>query len=336
MQPHVIPHLRSALRYSAAETSSRSRARRFLATTLCGLGFAAACAPLEAGVLQQVEVLFVPPSGPAVVDRDSVFVPTSAEVDRDILAQSSVTGQRTLAAAAGRFGQVGMQAAALSGTPGSTYQAEILVGSDEYVNVHGVPARARTQFIVDGGRLFHAFSRLTSVKFELEIGGLNQGFEPAADSELVMQIHTRQAIDFGSFDPSTGGRYSVTLATDVAGDRSFSISRASGGGLDLGASFDGNSTVEIPLSLQTLELGTLQPGERLHVGYRAALTIQLDGAVEGVVGTFSDPFTLDGAPNPIFALGGVTITPVPEPRIALMCLAGLALLCLRKRFKAAS
>ena len=108
------------------------------------------------------------------------------------------------------------------------------------------------------------------------------------------------------------------------------------GGLNLGATFDNMFQVEIPLSLQTLDLGTLQPGERLLLGYRATITIEHNGAAEGMIGQYADPLTLSGEPNPVFRLDGVTITPVPEPRMALLCVAGLAIIALRRRLKAAS
>jgi hypothetical protein len=48
--------------------------------------------------------------------------------------------------------------------------------------------------------------------------------------------------------------------------------------------------------------------------------------VEGVSGAFSDPFTLSGEPNPLIALDGVVLTPVPEPQVATMLLVGLLVL----------
>lgn len=149
-----------------------------------------------------------------------------------------------------------------------------------------------------------------------------------------MERGTRVAADFGAIGLFPGGSYTATLASDAMGTRSFTSSFT--GGLDLGATFDNMLQVEIPLSLQTLDLGTLQPSERLLLGYRAIITIEHNGAIEGLVGQYSDPITLSGEPNPIFRLDGVTITPVPEPRMALLCLAGLALIALRGRLKAGS
>jgi hypothetical protein len=56
-----------------------------------------------------------------------------------------------------------------------------------------------------------------------------------------------------------------------------------------------------------------------------------NGVVEGIFGSFSDPLTLDGEPNPIVSMGEVVLTPVPEPEIAPLFLAGMLLLWARRR-----
>jgi hypothetical protein len=300
----------------------------------CGIALAVACPALEAGVLQHVEARYTPPAGSPVTDTDSVFAESSTGINRDILAHTGVSREYEISAAAGRFGQVGMELFAGSGMTGSMYRAEILVGSDEYVNTFGSPARVRTQFIIDGGQLLDLFSTQTSVTFELKVGAENRGIAPAETSQSFMDSASRFAADFGAVGLYPGGGYTATLASDASGNLTYTNSFS--GGMDLHATFDGDRTVEIPLSLQTLELGTLLPGERLLVGYQASLTIERNGVVEGIFADFSDPFTLDGEPNPVFALAGVTITPVPEPGIALLCLVGLAVVAARKRFAAAS
>jgi hypothetical protein len=284
--------------------------------------------PSLSGVVQQVETRFTPSAGAEVVDRDEIFGTTSGDINRDILAQIGLLGRYNVTAAAGRFGQVGLQVGNLSAGTGSTLTAKVLVGSDEFVNAFGVPARVRTQFIVDGGRLLDAFSTNTNVTFELQVGADNMGVaEPLPD--LILPGFAEGAAGLGHL-LAGGGRYTATLSTDVGGNRSFTSSFL--GGLDLGATFDGIREVEIPLSLQTLELGTLLPGERLLIGYLATITIGQNGAAEGISGTFSDPFTLTGEPNPILALGGVVQTPIPEPHAATLVIAGLLLIgCARCR-----
>jgi hypothetical protein len=275
--------------------------------------------PAQSGVVQQVQVRFTPSAGTAVVDSDEIFAATSGEIDRDVLAQIGALGRYNVSAAAGRFGQVGLQVGNLSAGAGSTLVARVLVGSDEFVNISGSPARARTQFIVDGGRLFDGFSTNTSVTFDLYVGAQNIGPRNPFEDIVLPGFAESTAVVFGTLGTG-GGHYSATLSTDAGGKRDFTSSFE--GGLDLGATFDGTNEVEIPLSLQTLEIGSLQPNDRLLIGYLATLTITQNGAAEGISGTFSDPFTLSGEPNPIFALGGVVLTPVPEPSAALMLLAG--------------
>jgi hypothetical protein len=275
--------------------------------------------PAHSGTVQEVEVRFSPASGPEVTDSDGIFGTTSGDINRDVLAQISLPGRYAATAAAGRFGQVGLQVADLSAGVGSTLAARVLVGSDEFVNVFGVPAQARMQFIVDGGRLFHGFSTNTTVTFELRVGAENRGVADPL-SELLLPGFAESAAVLGTL-LAGGGSYTATLSTDAAGNRSFSSSFA--GGLDLEAAFDGIRTVDIPLSLQSLDIGTVLPNERLLIGYLATITIAQNGGVEGVSGAFSDPFTLTGAPNPIFALDGVVLTPIPEPRVFEMLIAGL-------------
>jgi hypothetical protein len=274
----------------------------------------------QGAVLQQVEARFTPSTGAEVFASDEIFGATSGDIDRDVLAQIGLTGRYTVSAAAGRFGQVGLQVGNLSAGSGSTLVASVLVGSDEFVNVLSVPARVRTQFIVDGGRLFDAFSTSASVTFDLHVGAMNRG--PSGPlSDLILPGFAQAAADLGYLS-GAGGTYTATLSTDAGGNRSFASSFT--GGLDLGTTFDGIRAAEIPLSLQTLEMGTLQPNERLLIGYSASITIVQNGAAEGISGSFSDPFTLTGEPNPIFALGGVVLTPIPEPHMAVLLLAGLA------------
>ena len=314
---------------------STGRRRPSIVPLLLAAGFllALGCATASAGVLQRVEVGFTPPGGTEGVISDAIFRMSSAAVDEDIVAQSTVPGSHALSASAGRFGQVGMSVNDVNALTGSVMRAEVLVGSDEFVNIASRPARVRTSFIIDGGELRDLFSINTSVTFELQVGAQNLGIAPAGTSASPLGLEI--TADFGANGLFPGGGYTARLESDAGGARSFTSSFTNG--LDLEATFDGVRTVEIPLSLQTLELGILGPNERLLVAYRATITVVQNGIVEGVSGQFSDPFTLSGEPNPILALNGVTLTPVPEPSHALLLLAGLALLAAaRGRITAAS
>lgn len=290
-------------------------------TALRALLIGALIAPVSAlsGVVQQVETRFTPAIGAQVVDSDEIFGATSDDIDRDILARIGSPGQYDAVATAGRFGQVGLRVSNLSAGTGSTLVARVLVGSDEFVNLTGRPVRARTQFIVDGGHLFDAFSIGTTVTFELHVGAENRGTDGPLSNLLLPGFAENVAVVGDLL--AGGGSYTATLATDAAGRRSFESSID--GGLDLRATYDDIREVDIPLSVQTLDLGVLQPNERLLIGYLATITITQNGAAEGISGSFSDPFTLSGEPNPLFALGDIVLTPVPEPHAATMLIAGL-------------
>jgi hypothetical protein len=75
------------------------------------------------GVVQQVEARFSPSAGTEVVDSDEIIGTTSTDINQDVLAQIGSPGRYNVRAAAGRFGQVGLQVGNLNAGAGSTLVA---------------------------------------------------------------------------------------------------------------------------------------------------------------------------------------------------------------------
>jgi hypothetical protein len=292
----------------------RSAGRAGLASVLlaCALSLGAA----QAGVLQVVNVNFVPGFvGTPVSDTEQVFELASGDIADNIVASIGQTppgGPGYVAtASAGTFGQVGLDTRVFSVSPGSTLSAEVLIGSDEFVNVFGMPVNVSSNFIIDGGFINDPFSTGTTIRFSLQVGAQHLGVAPLETNAFVMEVDSRVTANLGGaggfFDGFDGGSYVATYTTDAAAAPSFSFEVR--GGLDLGAEFDAaGRSVQIPFSLQSLDLGTLLPGERLLLAYRAEISIT-QGIAEGIFAGFSDPFGLGGSS----ILGSLIFTPLDQP-----------------------
>jgi hypothetical protein len=297
--------------------SPRERRGRFLAAALAAVSIACALptTAARANVLQLVTVEFTPGSflGSAASQSAEVFVPTSADVTTDILAAiNAASPVYNATSAAGRFGQVGLGLQTFTGLHGGTLVSRVLVGSDEFVNVFGSPARVQSSFIIDGGFMRDFFSPNTTAVFRLEVGAEHRGAVGPQTDRALMEFQSAQTLAFGCaggfFPGFHGGCYTATLTTDAAGVASFTDLFE--GGLDLEATFDAAARlVEIPLSFQTLDLGTVSAGERLLLAYRAELTLTQPSFSEGFDAAFSDPFNLSA--NSL--LRSLTFAPLAPP-----------------------
>jgi hypothetical protein len=302
-------------------TSPFRRLCRLIAVILLLIPGLEATAP--AGVVQTVATNFGPAglSMPPASDVRNIFGLLDSDINADILAQISATRYQATAAA-GAFGEVGLDARGSNLAHGAHLDAIVQVASDQYVNPFSLPVSVRSNFIVDGGRLQDNFSTNSAISFTLQVRAenlrnsgpfQNQG---QISSEAEYLITSRNMAQ----DYSGGGGYDVATTTDSNGVKTFSTLVD---GIDLGATYNPTMRqVEIPVSAQTLELGTLGPGERMLVAYYAKISIDVNGDSEGFHGTYSDPFMLSGTPNPILG-ANISFEPVPEPSSVALLLAGL-------------
>jgi hypothetical protein len=173
----------------------------------------------------------------------------------------------------------------------------VLIGSDEFVNLIGSPSSATANFIIDGGSFSNFFSTDTRITFRLEVGASNLGNVGAETNASTMSFSAREAAGFGSaggfFAGFNGGGYTATYETGSNGVGS--LTDFFEGGLDLAAALasgPGGQVVEIPFSLQSLDLGFVNPGDRLLVAYLASIEIFVGGITEGSFAEFSDPFSI--------------------------------------------
>jgi hypothetical protein len=250
-------------------------------------------------------------------DQESDFGLTSAEISSDLVAHLDGPGYATTASI-GRFGQVGLDVGWFSSGRGFA-GASVLVASDEFVNLGAVPARVRTQFIVDGGDFFLPFATDTRLSFRLEVGAQIRGPVDAINDQLTMESEASETAEEGALahDGFAGGGFFMNLSANLAGAQTYSTQVY--GGLDLHATHDVPGRVQIPLSVQSLDLGVLLPGHRLLLAYRAAIGYEQDGFSEGATGRFSDPFALMSDS----IRSHVTLEPVPEPALLAQVLSAL-------------
>lgn len=268
-----------------------------------------------------------------ISSTDFVFEATSGDIARNILASVGSSGINSpgyfATSSAGVFGQIGLDAGVTSSIGSPSAYSEVLIGSDEFVNVSGFSGTVSSTFIIDGGEIRDLFSTNTTVNFLIQVGAQVVGNSPPVTDLTTMEVESRQTASFGGaagfFTGFEGGEYLAEFSTDSNGDGTLSTSFT--GGLDLGATYDANSrTVEIPLSLQQLDLGVLGPGDRLLISYFASLDILVGGITEGTFASFSDPFSLSS--NSIltsiaFTPNGTSGGSVPTPGILSMMIPAL-------------
>jgi hypothetical protein len=269
--------------------------------------------PAGAAVIQEASVSFTPTVGAPVTATDSINVPTSGEIDRPLLATIGAPFSYTATVSVGTFGTYGMQA---TQRIGGRLETRVLIRSDEFVNTTGRPARARSSFIIDGGTLLLSAAPGATIQYDLTITNLNGTSFPGApfpqDEAFFIPFETSGTLT------STG--FNSTIFTS--------------GGVDIGAVPTGPIGVQIPLSLQEVDLGLIQPGEVLDLQYQMIIFSDV-GALEGASWAFSDPLSVlppDAAFFPLEVTFETVSQTVPEPATLPMLLAGIGgLLWLARR-----
>ena len=289
----------------------------------------------RAGVLQAVVVKLAVDGVFGTPVREEVFGATSSDITDGILAQIGAfptLGFRAVSSAS-QFGSVGLSGAVFP--RGIGVQSSVFVASDEFTNVTGAPQRATANFVIDGGSLFIEAGRDVQASYFLHLTAWNLGNVPIRTERSRFPPLVRPSlIATGEF--ITSG----VLEADASGNLSFTPNQFLPG-RDIGAVFDPlGGRVEIPLSLQSLELGILAPGDRLFLDYELELTADVQGRSEGAFVRFSDPFNLSGSP----ALPTIVLQPlelpsntVPEPSTFALIVASALVplgLGLRRRIRA--
>lgn len=265
-------------------------------------------------------------------NEQEIFGVTSADINADILAAingNTRFGPYGAVSSAGRFGSVGLSTRLAQEIGGQFVAARVMIASDEFVNVTSIAQQVRASFIIDGGALV-LFGESARADYRLVVGGLNLGatsIEPDRDVFSDFDIPFDDSSLF--FFSGTGGSTFVsqgTLESDFFGNLQYTqlVEDPIFGAVssDIGATFDPTlHQVDIPLSLQHVDLGILQPGERMLVFYQATFQVQVDFSGGGIT-NFSDPLSLSANMNfPTISFQQVQ-SAVPEPGSLLLLSTG--------------
>lgn len=263
------------------------------ALTLLVLGALPAFATVE----QQIIVRFDPDFDASTPDdtgsSDSIRVPTSGDIDRAIFASINDPGRGFSASGSvGVFGNLGVQGMQIRS---GELLSQVVIESDEFLNLSSSPAEVRANFIIDGGLFELVFAPGATLEYQLDVFGRSPSLSI-----------------LGGFQ--TGGM----LVGDASGTTTFSTF-----GSDIGATFDGLSQVEIPLSFQSAVLGTVQPGERLEIQYQLDIRTNVPAFAEVLRYEFSDPLDVDGPGDFPGSMDLEVVPVIPEPGTALLLGLGL-------------
>ncbi len=253
--------------------------------------------PAYALVTHNVLVEFSDLAG-TVVASDSDLATGATDVGRAILAEISTLGISASASVgpAGDLGIAGRQFGA------GSFRGVIGVSNSEIRNMSPVARRATANFVIDGGRLRLDSAPGASLTLELEI--FSSG---GADNECIDRLCFQSKIELRD-DSTSGGPPLVSFLGD-----------------DIGAGFDGNSAVDIPLSFQSIDLGIVPANGSVSIGYELEIASTVPRFAEIFDFAFQDPLSIDGD-GPI----QVVFSSVPEAR-GMLVLLPLLLLAARLR-----
>jgi len=255
--------------------------------------FAFLLVPLvSAEVTQTVRLLKTNPDGSTQdYADDTVTAATGIPISRPTFASLAGSGYES-SAAIGVFGAVGVDGFNIF--PGELSN-QVVVTSDEHRNLNGIPANATLNFIVDGGQVTLDWAPEAEFQFALTI---NAEIFDAFDS-LVRNRHWQSGFELATDGLPGSGRIDTFIKS----------------GEDIGATLDPTiGTVDIPFSLQTLDLGTVPTGGRLELSYFVDFYSTIPQFAEVHHWSYSDPLTasLDSTPRLTVDFDPIG-TAIPEP-----------------------
>lgn len=251
--------------------------------------------PTHADVTQRVTLILDDEMGNRLdSDSDEVSVMTGEPITREIFASlPDVMGAEGYASvgSVGRFGQLGVQSELFR--PGRLVN-QVIIESDEHVNLTGRPQNAVANFIIDGG----SASMIADVGSTLEL-------------QINIEALIFQDTTFLRREAWQGG-FELEVMPGSGGNPEFRTF-----GEDILATFNGISDVDIPFSFQTFDIGAIPPSGRIELEYFLHVEADVVGFAEGVFWQFSDPLTVQMG-------GGQPLAPtviIPEPASAAMVFA---------------
>ena len=269
--------------------------------TICSLLFPAVG---TAEITQRVFVGFDPtPANPFSGDEDNdsdlIQGATDSDINRALLANILGDGY-SATGSVGEFGNYGVQGQTIRT---GEFSAQVIIEADVAApQVGGAAREAFANFIIDGGSVTFVAGENSNLRFLLTLDSDNEPF-PEFQSGFEL---------FGS--PGGSSTY-MSL------------------GNDMGATFDGNSTVDIPFSFQSVSLGVLSPGQVIHFEYQLDIIANIEGFSEITHFEFQDPLSVQ---PPLANLDQLRptisfISAVPEPASCLFLFALGATMCCRRR-----
>jgi hypothetical protein len=274
-----------------AGVECQTKMRAGAVAAVVGIALAAAMyGDAHAAIMQQASVIHSGDTGSGNLTTDDFDAITSPpDTLRGVSAEIVGPGFRGTASV-GPFGNLGIDA--LMAGPG-TLSSQIIISNNEFTNPLPIPQRAAAQFIIDGGRL----AMLAGVGSRLILV-----------LQLTADVDDRDGVFVGE----------ESFAANIELEQLPTGLEYRTAGEDLGATFDGAFSVAIPLSLQSLDLGTIPGGGNVSLSYRLQIFADIDGFSEIVAYQFSDPLQLDGTGEfPVVLFSAATVVPEPSGLVAL-------------------
>lgn len=270
--------------------------QRFVLAASAGLCLVAATA--NATISQQVYVGY--DADPTVFgdpsehdDGDVIRGATAADIDRALYASINAPSAPVYGAwgSVGEFGNYG-----LSGniSTAGELRLQVVIEDDNIVNLTGRAQSVKANFIIDGGTFGLAYAPGASIEYTLTLAGSSL---PGSPGGAWFQSG-------GELNSGYGATGNVTTFSDF--------------GADIGAVFDAaTSTVDIPLSFQSVDLGVLLPNESMALRYQMDIIAMVPSYAEFAMMEFMDPFSVAGSPvDPGILRPEVAFTPYDGPPLS--------------------